>query len=188
MRLGGSLPFKSSFKCSNGLQMLCVAATVNGSTTSCEYDASNHGCDCSTFPRCAYKQERAEGWLDGHVSSRNCSRICMAHSRATYRGFGSQMPNTPMVIMWMNNDGTATISQRQARAEVMPTVDSNPPRTATLATNLLVVSRPCCILRARLIIPYHSSQPPTQHLRSTCQSVHLDSFEDPTNMKVSEQY
>ena len=153
MRLGGSLPFESSFKYSNGLQMLCVAATVNGSTTSCEYDASNHGCDCSTFPRCAYKQERAEGWLDGHVSSPNCSRICIAHSHATYRGFGSQMPNTPMVIMWMNNDGTATISQRQARAEVMPTVDSNPPRTATLATNLLVVSRPCCILRARLIIP-----------------------------------
>lgn len=47
-------------------------------------------------------------------------------------GFGSQMANTPMVIMWSNSDGTITLSQRQAQREVMPTVVANPPRVATL--------------------------------------------------------
>ncbi|OJT06970.1 hypothetical protein TRAPUB_2171 [Trametes pubescens] len=46
-------------------------------------------------------------------------------------GFGSFMSNTPMVIMWPNSDGTMTLSQRKAPSEVMPTVDSNPPRVAT---------------------------------------------------------
>lgn len=46
-------------------------------------------------------------------------------------GFGGTMANTPMVIMWPNSDGSITLSQRHTNAEVMPTVDSNPPRTAT---------------------------------------------------------
>ncbi|KAI8992904.1 hypothetical protein BD414DRAFT_412963 [Trametes punicea] len=46
-------------------------------------------------------------------------------------GFGSTMANTPMVIMWPNSDGSITLSQRKAPAEVMPTVDANPPRVAT---------------------------------------------------------
>lgn len=45
-------------------------------------------------------------------------------------GFGSQMANTPMVIMWINN-GRAILSQRSAPSEVMPTVASSPPRIAT---------------------------------------------------------
>lgn len=36
-----------------------------------------------------------------------------------------------MVIMWANSDGSMTLSQRMAPAEVMPTVVSNPPRIAT---------------------------------------------------------
>ncbi|KAJ6594592.1 hypothetical protein B0H19DRAFT_974809 [Mycena capillaripes] len=46
-------------------------------------------------------------------------------------GFGSQMANSPMVIMWSNSDGTFTLSQRQAPGEVPPSVVSNPPRVAT---------------------------------------------------------
>ncbi len=46
------------------------------------------------------------------------------------------MANTPMVIMWPNSDGSITLSQRQASAEIMPTVVSNPPRTATLESSL----------------------------------------------------
>ncbi|OSC96566.1 CBD9-like protein [Trametes coccinea BRFM310] len=46
-------------------------------------------------------------------------------------GFGSTMANTPMVIMWPNSDGSITLSQRMAPAEVMPTVVANPPRVAT---------------------------------------------------------
>ncbi|KAF7315967.1 CBD9-like protein [Mycena indigotica] len=55
-------------------------------------------------------------------------------------GFGTQMSNTPMVIMWSNSDGSITISQRKAPSEVMPTVDSNPPRLATLSTSLSTTS------------------------------------------------
>ncbi|KAF7293947.1 CBD9-like protein [Mycena kentingensis (nom. inval.)] len=51
-------------------------------------------------------------------------------------GFGSTMSNTPMVIMWSNPDGSITMSQRRARGEVMPTVDSAPPRVATVQTSL----------------------------------------------------
>ncbi|KAJ7120690.1 hypothetical protein C8R43DRAFT_900556 [Mycena crocata] len=42
-------------------------------------------------------------------------------------GFGSQMANTPMVIIWGNSDGSVTLSQRQAPAEQMPTLVPNPP-------------------------------------------------------------
>ncbi|KAH9859060.1 hypothetical protein C2E23DRAFT_880437 [Lenzites betulinus] len=49
-------------------------------------------------------------------------------------GFGNQMANTPMVIMWPNSDGTITLSQRKAPSEVMPTVDANPPRIAAADT------------------------------------------------------
>lgn len=51
-------------------------------------------------------------------------------------GFGTQMPNTPMVIMWANADGTITLSQRQAPATVMPTPVANPPHVATPAPQL----------------------------------------------------
>lgn len=41
------------------------------------------------------------------------------------------MANSPMVILWPNDDGSTTLSQRQAPAEVMPTLVNNPSRTAT---------------------------------------------------------
>ncbi|KAF8906571.1 hypothetical protein CPB84DRAFT_1882361 [Gymnopilus junonius] len=55
-------------------------------------------------------------------------------------GFGQQMPDTPMVIMWINNDGSVTLSQRSAAAEVMPTVDSSPPRKAVKVSGLTISS------------------------------------------------
>jgi hypothetical protein len=51
-------------------------------------------------------------------------------------GFGDTMEGSPMVIMWPNSDGSITLSQRKAPQEIMPTVDSNPPRIATLAATL----------------------------------------------------
>lgn len=62
--------------------------------------------------------------------SLSIDRNALLHMRAR-RGFGSQMANSPMVIMWPNSDGSITLSQRQASAEVMPSVVANPPRTAT---------------------------------------------------------
>ncbi|KAJ3992596.1 hypothetical protein F5050DRAFT_895974 [Lentinula boryana] len=50
-------------------------------------------------------------------------------------GFGSQMANSPMVILWLNSDGSITLSQRQAPAEVMPAVITSPPRIASLLAN-----------------------------------------------------
>jgi hypothetical protein len=50
------------------------------------------------------------------------------------------MANTPMVIVWPNSDGTVTLSQRKAPQEVMPTVDPNPPRVATLDMSAVSLS------------------------------------------------
>ncbi|KAJ4488877.1 hypothetical protein C8J55DRAFT_506439 [Lentinula edodes] len=51
-------------------------------------------------------------------------------------GFGTQMSNNPMVILWSNPDGSTTLSQRVARSWVMPEVVDNPPRIATLSSDL----------------------------------------------------
>jgi len=55
-------------------------------------------------------------------------------------GFGTTMANAAMVIMWPNNDGTITLSQRTASGEVMPTFDSNPPRVATQSSSLSILN------------------------------------------------
>lgn len=51
-------------------------------------------------------------------------------------GFGSTMAGSPMVIMWPNSDSTITLSQRQATSHVMPTVDPDPPRLASVSDSL----------------------------------------------------
>ncbi|KAK0455199.1 uncharacterized protein EV420DRAFT_588134 [Desarmillaria tabescens] len=55
-------------------------------------------------------------------------------------GFGTHMPNTPMVIMWSNSDGTITMSQREASGYLMPQVVNNPDRVATLAESASTTS------------------------------------------------
>lgn len=50
------------------------------------------------------------------------------------------MAHSPMVIMWANPDGSITLSQRSAPREVMPTVESSPPFTASIDTSLSSVS------------------------------------------------
>jgi len=50
-------------------------------------------------------------------------------------GFGQKMAGSPMVIMWANA-GKVIISQRTASRQVMPTVDPNPSRVASLADSL----------------------------------------------------
>ena len=49
------------------------------------------------------------------------------------------MSGSPMVIMWSNSDGNVTLSQRTAPYEIEPTLDSNPPRIATLSESLTSV-------------------------------------------------
>ncbi|KAG9025953.1 hypothetical protein FS837_004769 [Tulasnella sp. UAMH 9824] len=55
-------------------------------------------------------------------------------------GFGTEMPNSPMVITWPNSDGTITISQREATEHVMPRVVPNPTDVATLAAGNTILS------------------------------------------------
>ncbi|KAI0371728.1 hypothetical protein BV20DRAFT_941333 [Pilatotrama ljubarskyi] len=49
-------------------------------------------------------------------------------------GFGAQMVNTPMVIMWRNPDGSVLLSQRQATGLVEPTPLASPARRAVLSS------------------------------------------------------
>ena len=53
----------------------------------------------------------------------------------TNSGFGTRMADAQMVIVWPNSDGSATLSQRTASGETMPTLDSSPDRVATLQSD-----------------------------------------------------
>ncbi|PPQ64690.1 hypothetical protein CVT26_002780 [Gymnopilus dilepis] len=57
-------------------------------------------------------------------------------------GFGAQMINTHSVILWRNNDGTTTLSQRYATGYREPRPVDNPPRIATLIEPKTSVARP----------------------------------------------
>ncbi|KAF9648995.1 CBD9-like protein [Thelephora ganbajun] len=47
-------------------------------------------------------------------------------------GWGRQMSGSKIVVVWPNSDGTFTLSQRIATGHVLPSVDSNPSRVATM--------------------------------------------------------
>lgn len=51
-------------------------------------------------------------------------------------GFGTEMGGSPMVILWPNDDGTITLTQRESSGEKPPQVVSNPARVATVQTSL----------------------------------------------------
>ncbi|KAI5124526.1 hypothetical protein M0805_003050 [Coniferiporia weirii] len=54
-------------------------------------------------------------------------------------GFGTQMEDARMVIMWTNSDGSITLSQRTAAGLVEPEPDPSPPRVATTYLPLTVL-------------------------------------------------
>ncbi|KAF7789571.1 hypothetical protein EIP86_000517 [Pleurotus ostreatoroseus] len=49
-------------------------------------------------------------------------------------GFGPRMNDTPLVIMWPNEDGSVTLSQRQASGHTAPVPVASPPHTATVSS------------------------------------------------------
>jgi cytochrome b561 len=55
-------------------------------------------------------------------------------------GFGNEMVNTPIVLMWGNADGSVTLSQRKTSSYTMPTVDRAPPKVATLGETISTAS------------------------------------------------
>ena len=114
---------------------MCVTATVNGNTTECEgrrasrLRVTNRVCQmsCKARERCLWA-----GWgckLQAVLSVFVADHLLMAFCR----GFGRIMAHTAMVIMWPNDDGSITLSQRTAPREVMPTVVKNPPRIADVS-------------------------------------------------------
>lgn len=68
-------------------------------------------------------------------------------------GFGKSMVNSPLVVVWSNSDGSITVSQRLASSYVMPTVDPNPPFTATAEPSLSNLN----IRRQKLVFSIPSS-------------------------------
>ncbi|THH06768.1 hypothetical protein EW145_g3855 [Phellinidium pouzarii] len=55
-------------------------------------------------------------------------------------GFGTQMTDAKMVIMWPNSDGSISLSQRTATGHVEPVPDPSPPRIATTYQPLTTIS------------------------------------------------
>ena len=55
-------------------------------------------------------------------------------------GFGGQMSNTPLVILWPNSNGTVTLSTRQASGHVQPTPVASPPRVPRVSNRTNLVS------------------------------------------------
>jgi hypothetical protein len=81
---------------------------------------------------------------------------------ASNSGFGTKMAGSPMVILWPNDDMSITLSQRMAPTEVMPTLDQNPPRVATLSEE---DSNPwdCMSPKLSFTIPVSSHHRPWMH-------------------------
>ncbi|KZO98914.1 CBD9-like protein [Calocera viscosa TUFC12733] len=75
-------------------------------------------------------------------------------------GFGTQMPGSPLVVLWPNADGTVTLSQRMASDYVMPTVQANPPRIATLSEQLTTLGAS----ETRIVYTIPSDTNPQQNL------------------------
>ncbi|KAL5511567.1 hypothetical protein ACEPAH_4784 [Sanghuangporus vaninii] len=92
-------------------------------------------------PSCSHSAESVQG--DNFCSELMCVTAFVNSSTVTYQmtaltqlgwmaiGFGTQMADAKMVIMWSNSDGSVTLSQRTAPALVEPVPDPNPQRTAT---------------------------------------------------------
>ena len=69
--------------------------------------------------------------MDGNVSLHHLPPST-CHSPIFNSGFGQQMVNTPLVVMWRDSSsGNAILSHRQTSQYVLPQVVSNPSRVAT---------------------------------------------------------
>ena len=166
---------------------MCIAAAVNGSTVTCTFSIlpPSHFTSqsfISLSPTDVLQSTGVAnlGWMAMwvhclHPSLSNChiyyplvdlllnSLPPPSHNWHIFSfgsGFGSQMVNTPMVILWPNSDGSVTLSQRSASGRFMPTVVSSPPRVASIQNSLVDVSILIIILLVTFLF-YWSSQTTT---------------------------
>ena len=119
--------------------LMCVSATVNASIVTCM--------------RCPYRQNlfltssllyrstevpKSTG-MDGDVCDAPFAAPLLIDDGPYFSGFGDQMANTPLVILWPTANGTIVLSQRQASGLVEPLPVTDPPRQATVALQASVV-------------------------------------------------
>jgi len=76
-------------------------------------------------------------------------------------GFGPHMTHTHSVIMWRNQDGTTTLSQRYTQGYFEPKLENSPPRVATAVEPSTLVKRPANSTTYAFQIPANHS-----HLQS----------------------
>lgn len=123
---------------------VCVSAIFEGDTITC-WVSFFHYREFSQliWQLCRWNDQFNEiYWLDGSVSWR--SYLVLAATTFTMvmiRGFGAHMPNTHSVIMWHNQDGTTTLSQRYATGYTEPKPEDAPLRLATIAQPSALVVR-----------------------------------------------
>ncbi|KAL5490385.1 hypothetical protein ACEPAI_5218 [Sanghuangporus weigelae] len=103
-----------------------------------------------TNSSCSHSAESVQG--DNFCSELMCVTAFVNSSTMTYQmtaltqlgwmaiGFGTQMADANMVIMWPNSDGSVTLSQRTAPGLVEPVPDPDPSRTATSYNPLINLS------------------------------------------------
>jgi hypothetical protein len=98
--------------------------------------------------RCPAQHGEAEAGLDGHVRyTRNPSPKNSTGADGLRSGFGHNMGDSPMVVVWPSRglNGTydfVTLSQRKAPYETMPTPDPNPPFAVQLVPSNTTVRLP----------------------------------------------
>lgn len=132
---------------------MCVNATLAGDTVECKLRLIFYYYFWQTFCRRAFEHGEERSGMDGSVSSDDCSVVKLTKFTFTCgSGFGTQMSNNPMVILWSNPDGSTTLSQRIARSWVMPEVVDNPPRIATLSSDLSTVCLCLCVVYSMFLI------------------------------------
>ena len=91
------------------------------------------------------------------------------------RGFGPHMTHTHSVIMWYNQDGTMTLSQRYTSEYREPKLEGAPPRVATIA-------KPGKLIVSTAVIHMVQAKP-TQSLYRIAQPtlLHMPSRSPPTS-------
>ena len=146
---------------------MCIECDVHGVTARCTYISI-----CVTFGtlkppsfidlsramgdnRHPTQHGLAEAGLDGHVRYTRRPLFESAGADGLRSGFGRNMGDSPMVIVWPSRDADgafgATLSQRKVPYETMPKPDPKPPFVANLALSHTTVRLLTVFSRVSLI-------------------------------------
>ncbi|KIM32778.1 hypothetical protein M408DRAFT_6228 [Serendipita vermifera MAFF 305830] len=107
---------------------MCIRAFVNGTQTTCESCIAPGRLWCCRAKQLAVNQctEADSNYIDqmqANLGEKQFGWMAV--------GFGTTMIDADMIIMWPNQDGSVTLSQRASRNHAQPTIVDNPARVAT---------------------------------------------------------